>query len=155
MHICFNALDYPSSARGSGVGNQVRLLARALMRQGHRVCVIDLSSPDLPDVSHEDSITIYRVRCSNWHWYLSRLPVLGRLFVLSVREIERSWAAYKRILEIHQSDPIDLVEGTETGMLFLPLRMPDLPSIIRLHGEPYTFVKHTPDGPLTLDLRLS
>jgi glycosyltransferase involved in cell wall biosynthesis len=137
------------------VGNQVRLLARALVRQGHRISVIDLSSPDLPDVAREEGITIHRIRSSNWHWYLSRLPVLGRLLVLSVREIERSWAAYKCIRAIHQSNPIDLVEGTETGMLFLPLRMPDLPSIIRLHGEPYTFVRHTPDVPLTFDLRLS
>jgi glycosyltransferase involved in cell wall biosynthesis/LmbE family N-acetylglucosaminyl deacetylase len=155
MHICFNALDYPSSVRGSGVGNQVRLLARALVREGHRVSVIDLASDHLPDVAQDGNVTIYRVRCSNWHWYLSKLPVLGRLLALSVREIERSWAAYQRIRAIHQSDPIDLVEGTETGMLFLALLLPQLPSLIRLHGEPYTFVKHTPDLPLTLDLRLS
>ncbi len=154
MHICFNALDYPASAHGGGVGNQVRILARALVRQGHRVCVIDLASGNLPDVSQDEGITIHRIRCPNWHWYLSKIPVLGRLLVLSVREIERSWAAYKCIQAIHQKHPIDLVEGTETAMLFLPLLMPFLPSIIRLHGEPYTFVKHTPDLPLTLDLRL-
>ena len=39
----------------------------------------------------------------------------------------------------------------------LPLAFPkaDPPNLIRLHGEPYTFVKHTPGMSLTLDLRLT
>ncbi|MHB1422890.1 MAG: glycosyltransferase [Gemmataceae bacterium] len=153
MHICFNALDYPSAIGGGGVGTQVQLLGRALVEAGHRVTVIDLAQKGLADETEDHGVRVCRVRCGNWHWYLSKLPGVGRLFVLTVREIERSWAVWRRIRAIHQSDPIDIVEGTETAMLLLAYHRSLLPSVIRLHGEPYTFVKHTPDLPLTLDLR--
>ena len=47
MHICFNAFDYPSPLGGSGVGNQVWLLARALVNAGHKVSVVALASMPL------------------------------------------------------------------------------------------------------------
>lgn len=154
MHICFNALDYPSSVSGGGVGNQVRLLAHALIKEGHRVSVIALTERGLPDYSEDGAVKVYRVHRTNLHWYVSKVPLLGRLLVLPIREIECSWATYKQIRAIHEKDPIDVVEGTETGMFLLPL-MPQLPSIIRLHGEPYSFHKYTPDLPLTAELRLT
>ncbi len=144
MHICFNALDYPSSLGGSGVGNQVRLLAHALVQAGWRVSVIALAQKGLPEFSDDDGVRVHRVPCGNVHWRLSRIPWLGQVLSLPVRELERSWATWRRIRALHQDEPIDLIEGTETGMLLTALWLPGVPYLVRLHGEPYTFRKYTP-----------
>jgi glycosyltransferase involved in cell wall biosynthesis/LmbE family N-acetylglucosaminyl deacetylase len=154
MHICFNALDYPSELGGGGVGNQVQLLARALVAAGHRVTVLALAQQGLPDEADDHGVRIVRIRPGNWHWYLSRLPFVGPLLTLPVRELERSWAAWRRITQIHDDDPVDVIEGTETAMFFLPRRLAAVPYFVRLHGEPYTFVKHTPGTRPSLGLRL-
>jgi glycosyltransferase involved in cell wall biosynthesis len=154
MHICFNALDYPSAGGGGGVGNQVRMLARGLVEAGCRVSVIALAQKGLPVFSEDDGIRVHRVPCGNLHWHLSRLPLHGRLLTLPVREIERSWALWRRLRAVHKTQTIDVVEGTETGMLLTSLGMSKIPFLCRLHGEPYTFVKHTPGLTLTAGLRL-
>jgi glycosyltransferase involved in cell wall biosynthesis len=154
MHICFNALDYPSRLGGGGVGNQVRLLARALVDAGHRVTVIALTQRGLPDCEDDGGIRVYRVKCGNWHWYLSRVPLLGRLLTLPVREFERSLTTYRQMRVLHQIEHFDLIEGTETGMFGVARWMFDVPYAIRLHGEPYTFIKYTPGAKLTLGFRL-
>ena len=133
MHICFNSLDYPSRLAGGGVGTQVWLLARALVTAGHRVSVIALAQERLPVFQNDGGIRVYRVRCGNWHWYLSKLPLLGRLVTLAIRERERSLAAWRQIVGIHRTDPFDLIEGTETGMFEVARRLPDVPLVIRLH----------------------
>ena len=144
MHICFNALDYPSHLGGGGVGNQVQILARALVGAGHRVSVVALAKPGLPDFTDDHGVRVYRVRCGNWHWYLSKVPLVGRVLILPVRELERSLATFRQIRAIHRTDPIDLIEGIETGMFGVARWLPLVPVVIRLHGEPYTFTKYTP-----------
>jgi len=153
MHVCFNALDYPSEQGGGGVGTQVAVLARALVEAGHRATVVALGQKGLPDYCEDRGVRVHRVRCGNRHWYLSRLPLVGRLLTLPVRELERSWAAYRKIAELHRDDPFDLIEGTETGMFWAARRLP-VPFLIRLHGEPYTFARHTPGAPPSAGLRL-
>ena len=154
MHICFNALDYPSALGGSGVGNQVWLLARELVAAGHKVSVIALAQKGLPSVADDGGVRVHRVTCGNIHWYLSRIPLLGRLFAHPVRQLERSWATWCRIRAVHRAEPIDLIEGTETGMLFAALFLSSVPFLVRLHGEPYTFHKYTPGMKMSVGLRL-
>src|SRR5262249_3214504 len=146
---------YPSELGGGGVGNQVCLLGRALVRAGHRVTVIALAQDGLSDESEDHGVRVHRVRCGHLHWYLSRLPLLGALLALPVRELERSWAAYRKVRALHRTEPFDLMEGTETGMFWIARRMPAVPFVIRLHGEPYTFCKYTPGVRLTAALRLT
>jgi hypothetical protein len=126
MHICFNALDYPSPLGGGGVGNQVWLLAHALVDAGHKVSVVALAQKGLPPVSDDGGVRVYRVACGNIHWYASRLPLLGALFALPIRQLERSWATWRQVRAVHRAEPIDIVEGTETGMLFVA-RLDTLP----------------------------
>ncbi len=154
MHVCFNALDYPSEAGGGGVGNQVRLLGQALVESGHRVTVLDVAQKGMPDALEDKGVRVRRIRCGHWHWYLTKVPTLGRLLVAPVRELERSWAACRAIAELHRESPVDVIEGTETGMFWLPFWMPRLSYVVRLHGEPYTFRKYTPGARLSLGLRL-
>jgi glycosyltransferase involved in cell wall biosynthesis len=55
---------------------------------------------------------------------------------------------------IHQQEPFDAIEITETGGLFVSLYMDEVSIIARLHGDPYTFYKYTPDVPLGIGLKL-
>jgi glycosyltransferase involved in cell wall biosynthesis/LmbE family N-acetylglucosaminyl deacetylase len=155
MHIGFVSLDYPSAAGGSGVGNQVRVLGRALVAAGHRVKVIALAAPGLPRFSDDNGIKVYRVDPGRLHWYLGKVPGIGPMLSLVVRELEYGWAAYRQIRVLHRLEPFDLIEGTETGALGVAVALPRVPLVIRLHGERYTFHKYTPDLRLTLELRLS
>jgi|GEM_PF-306840 len=155
MHIGFVALDYPSSVSGGGVGNQVRTLAQALVQAGHRVTVVALSEPGLPAYDDDGGIRIYRVARGNLHWYASKLPGLGSRLILALRELEYGWAAYRQIQALRRQEPFDLIEGTETGAFWIAICLRDVPLVIRLHGEMYTFHKYTPDLPMTLALRLN
>ncbi|HEU5236000.1 MAG TPA: glycosyltransferase family 4 protein, partial [Pyrinomonadaceae bacterium] len=69
--------------------------------------------------------------------------------------IEYGIAAWKGALRAQKSERIDIIEGTETGMLLLTLLWKRSPVIIRLHGEQYTFHKYTPEMRLTAGVRLS
>ncbi|HXT63753.1 MAG TPA: glycosyltransferase [Pyrinomonadaceae bacterium] len=153
MHICFPSLSYPLNGEPtSGVGAQVRLLATALTAAGHQVSVVDLSKQ--PAVSDDHGVTVHRVRAHRMHWLVGKLPLVGKPLALPVRELEYSFAVWKAVRAIHKSRRIDVVEGTETGMLLLALS-PKMPVIIRLHGEQYTFQKFTPGIKLTFGLQLT
>lgn len=155
MHICFLALDYPSSKSGGGVGNQVRTLGLALVKAGYHVTVIALAVPGLPDCSEDHGIKVYHITPGSLHWYVHKIPVIGQWVALVIRELEYSWAAYRLIHKLERSAPIDLIEGTETGALGVALFLNRIPLVIRLHGEAYTFHKYTPGLSLTLEVRLS
>jgi glycosyltransferase involved in cell wall biosynthesis/LmbE family N-acetylglucosaminyl deacetylase/SAM-dependent methyltransferase len=153
MHICFPSLSYPLNGEPtSGVGAQVRLVAQALKSAGHDVSVIDLAST--ASITDDEGVTVHRVRSSGLHWFVGKLPWLGGTLALPIREFEYSLAVAKAIREIHRTRPIDVVEGTETGMLWSALRG-HAPLIIRLHGEQYTFHKFTPGMGLTFGVRIT
>ena len=155
MHICFLSLDYPSPSGGGGVGNQTQTLGRALVRQGYMVTVVALAQPGQPAIMDDGGVRVYRVAQGSLHWYIYKLPWLGRHLALAVRELEYGWAAFRQLQRLHAQTPFDLIEATETGAFWLALLLSSLPLVIRLHGEQYTFCKYTPDMPLTVNVRLS
>lgn len=156
MHIAFLALDYPTQTSGGGVGTVVQILARDLVRLGHRVTVVRmLSKEDQEQEFLDQGVRILGFRGRSWHWYLSKLPVIGCWLALSMRELERSWDAYQVLRNLHTADPLDVIELTEEAGLFAVYGFKKVRIITRLHGEHYTFHKYTPDLPLTLGIRLS
>ncbi len=155
MHICFASLDYPTAAGGGGVGTYVRALGRELVRLGHQVSVIALASDRLESPFEDQGIKVYIARSGNLHWYASRFPVFGNFMALAVRELEYSWAAYRTILSIDKMLSVDIVEGTETGILFYGFLPARIRTVSRLHGETYTFYKHTPPGNIPISIRIS
>src|SRR5499433_3118964 len=156
MNICFPSLSYSVNAEPtSGVGSQVRLLAHALVDAGHEATVVDLAKDKPGVLTDERRVTVYRESAGKLHWFVSKVPLLGRALTLPVREIEYSIAAWRGARKISCERQVDLVEGTETGMLLLSLFWKKSPVIIRLHGEQYTFHKYTPGLPLTFGVRLS
>jgi glycosyltransferase involved in cell wall biosynthesis len=156
MNICFASLNYPiNGCATSGVGAQVQWLAQSLVKAGHSVSVIDLGVKGENSISEDRSVKVYRRRCGNLHWFVGKLPFIGKLLSLPIREIEYSIAVWRGIRQARQTHEIDLIEGTETGGLVTALFSKGVPVVIRLHGDRYTFHKYTPGLRLTLDIRLS
>jgi glycosyltransferase involved in cell wall biosynthesis/LmbE family N-acetylglucosaminyl deacetylase len=153
MNLCFLALDYPSASGGGGVGNQVRSLGQALAHAGHRVSVVTFVDGISPASEQDNGIDVFRVTLGNVHWYISKFPWLGQLAASGVRELEQAWAVFKIVQQLHRERPIDVIEGTEHGALFVAMCMKRVPLAIRLHGERYTSHKYTPDEGLTVGLR--
>lgn len=145
MHICFAALDYPTKDGGGGVGSYVQTLAHNLIGQGHQVSVLVLDPRNEHLKFDDQGVQLLKVRPGDLHWYFSRIPVL-RLLSDAVRELEYSWAVWKTFQELHVTKPCDVIEGSETGMLFLCLlkRWHRCRVIVRLHGEKWTIYLHRP-----------
>ncbi|HWE52084.1 MAG TPA: glycosyltransferase [Bryobacteraceae bacterium] len=143
MHICHLSLDYPTKAGGSGVGTQVHTLSHALIARGYRVTVLALAARGEPEVENDRGVQVRRMRPGNLHWYCTKIPWLGRKIAPALREMEYSWAALRALQRLHAENPVDVVEGTEAGMLGVAL-WHRLPVLTRLHGEEYTFACHTP-----------
>ncbi|TAK34795.1 MAG: glycosyltransferase family 1 protein [Chloroflexota bacterium] len=130
-------------------------MGRVLVRAGHQVTVIALATAGEPATSDDAGIRVHRVRPGNLHWYIYRMPGIGDLISLFVRELEYSSALYRQALSLHRLYAFDLIEGTETGAFWVAHRLKEVPLVIRLHGEHYTLHKYTPDLTLTAGIRLS
>lgn len=154
MNICFVALSFGVNGQQvSGVGSQVRILAHSLLAAGHSVRVITLGQCD--EITNDEGIQVHQVTSGNLHWYMSKLPLIGKFLASPLREIEYSLAAWKGVRRARRDGAIDIIEGTETGMLLLAIFWKRSPTIVRLHGEQYTFHRYTPGLRLTGDVRLT
>jgi len=156
MNICFASLSYPRSGETvSGVGTQVEMLAQALVKAGHSISVIDDAGGGQTSEAAEGGVQIYRMRSGKLHWYAGKLPLIGNALALPLREIEFSIAAWRGVRRAHRAGKLDLIEGTETGMLLLAGFLKTVPLVIRLHGEQYTFLKFTPGSRMGVGLRIT
>jgi glycosyltransferase involved in cell wall biosynthesis/LmbE family N-acetylglucosaminyl deacetylase len=156
MNICFPSLSYPmNGGPTSGVGSQVRMLAHGLIDAGNTISVVDLAYSDQVIVKDDRGAEVHRMRGGNLHWFAGKLPLVGKILALPIREIEYSIAVWRGVRRANKVRRLDLIEGTETGMLLVAMFCKLTPVIIRLHGEQYTFHKYTPGMRLTLGVRLS
>lgn len=153
MHICFASLSYPLDGGTSGVGTQTKTLAQSLVARGYMVSVIILASRFQKAPLDNNGVQVYQTATTNLHWYLGKIPWLGSRLGAPTREVEYGFAVWRALRQIRRTQPLDLIEGTETGMLFAGLGK--IPVVIRLHGEQYTFRKYTPGMPLDFALRSS
>jgi glycosyltransferase involved in cell wall biosynthesis len=141
MHICYVTIDYHQDKAGGGIASYVAAMSKALLAQGHRVTV--LAPGQAYQVEIKDGLGIVKVPLGSWHWYLYKLRAPS-LTVLPVRELEWSLALRRGFDRLLENTPIDLVEGGETGMLFISARQQNYPPVVmRLHGAPYTFRKYS------------
>jgi glycosyltransferase involved in cell wall biosynthesis len=151
MHICFATIDYHGKGGGGGIASYVSALGGELVRRGHRVSVLARGAGR--PTTDEHGIRIIPLALGNLHWYLYRLRAPS-LAVLPTRELEWSWAIRRAVAALHAAEPIDLVEATEAGALWLadPRRSP--PLVMRLHGDGYMFAKYS-GQPIPVGMRLS
>ena len=141
MHICFVAIDYHESQTGGGIASYVGTLGKALVARGHRVTVLAKGSDN--ETTEDQGLHIMRVKLGNTHWYLYKLRAPS-IAVLPVRELEWSLALRRRLDSLLAENHVDVVEGCETGILFLSDEQNELPPlVVRLHGESYVFRKYS------------
>jgi glycogen synthase len=151
MHVCFVAIDYHGQAGGGGIASYVHSIGRGLIERGHEVTVI--ASARERSVQNEDGMRVIRAPLGNLHWYLYRLkaPSVG---ILPVRQLEWSRSLRREVERVRRDRPIDVIEGQETGALFLGgAERGQPPLVVRLHGDQQTFAKYS-GQPVTLGHRL-
>ncbi len=152
MHVVFAAWDDPTRSGCGGVASYVRRLGDALMATGVQVTALVLQRD--PGARADRGLRLEGLRRGGLHSWLARVPGLGPIGALPLRELEDAWVLRQALLRLHAREPIDVCEGIETGSLGL-LGLPRcIRTCIRLHGERYTFARHLP-GRLALELRLS
>jgi glycosyltransferase involved in cell wall biosynthesis/LmbE family N-acetylglucosaminyl deacetylase/SAM-dependent methyltransferase len=131
------------------------MLAHALVKAGHSISVIDDAGGGQTSEAAEGGVQIYRRRSGKLHWYAGKLPLIGTAIALPLREIEFSIAAWRGVRRAQRNGKLDLIEGTETGMLLIAWFLKTVPLVIRLHGEQYTFLKFTPGSRMGVGLRIT
>ncbi len=142
MNICFFALEHHSLGSGGGIASYLDALVPELASSGHEVHIIvkgrSRKTTRLKDGSH-----LHEFKAGNLHWYLSKLPFLGKIVSLPIREIEWSWGFYRRFRELKAEYRFTLIESSEIGNLATALFERSVPLVIRLHGSTYSFEKAT------------
>lgn len=155
MNLCFVTPTYleAGQATNSGVATAIHTLAHGLQAAGHVVTVVALSRAMRGD-AELDGVRVHYVQPDQLHWYVSKMPLIGRHLAQPLRELANSLRLARAVRRLHRQQPFDVIESTETGSFFLAWQR-DLPLIIRLHGEEYTFAMHTPTLRLSFALRLT
>jgi glycosyltransferase involved in cell wall biosynthesis len=143
MHIGFLTIESPyDSSGGGGIAAYLRAVIPALLAAGHRVTVLAHSREQRGEVLRRDGVRVVNVRLPNLHWYCSRLPAVGGLVTLPLRQVEWAVAFGRALRDLIRSDPLDVLESAELGALFLARRRAP-PVVIRLHGSDFVFRKYS------------
>jgi glycosyltransferase involved in cell wall biosynthesis len=140
LNICFYALEHHSLGSGGGIASYLNALVPELTKLGHEVHIIVKGKKDA--VNRLDNNTfLHEFKGGNIHWYLSKLPFIGKHFALPIREMEWSFGFYQTFNFLKKKYQFDLIESSETGNLFTALFEKNTPIVIRLHGSTYSFEK--------------
>lgn len=142
MNVCFFALEHHALGSGGGIASYLDALVPELARLGHEVHIIVKGKADNVRNLNEKSF-LHEFKGGNIHWYLSKLPFIGKYLALPIRELEWSLGFYRSFELIKKKYQIDLIESSETGNLFTVLFEKKIPLVIRLHGSTYSFEKST------------
>ncbi len=129
MHILY------LSAPGGGLDTNVRVLAPAMIRAGHRVSVLYIHFPgeSVPPTESSNGYPVYHAVMGDWHYYAHRATFgIGGL-ALIVRSLEHARALSRAIADIHAREPIDLIETPEAFVM--PRWVKDIPYVMRLHSS--------------------
>jgi glycosyltransferase involved in cell wall biosynthesis len=126
MHICFLTSEYPKEGfPHGGLGSFVKTMAEALVLKGIQVSVVGLNYVFSNEIEILNGVTIIRLpksKVKGLAWYFN------------------SKAIAKTIANLHQTNPIDIVEGAELSFAFLP-KIKKIKYIIRLHGGHHFFAE--------------
>ncbi|MDX6190079.1 glycosyltransferase family 4 protein [Flavobacterium sp. Fl-318] len=126
MHICFLTNEYPKEGfPHGGIGSFVKTLAVALVKRGIHVSVIGINYTLNDETEIVDGVHVYRLKRST-------LKMISWYFNFK--------AINKKIKEIHQDNPINIVESSELGLAFIS-KIKTIKYIIRLHGGHHFFAE--------------
>lgn len=140
MNICFIAIDYHQQASGGGIATYIDTLSKELVRQGHTIIIL-VKTPSKP-TQHielkEENPKVYFVSLGNIHYYLHKVPFLGKRISGTIRQIEWSYGIWVALRSIARRQRLDMIEGQEVGNLFITLFFKKIPLIVRAHGATYS-----------------
>jgi glycosyltransferase involved in cell wall biosynthesis len=122
VHICFLCNEYPPGLHG-GIGSFTQTLARALVANGQQVTVVGVYKLKSAAVEDDQGVRVIRLRQS---------PVARTGFVINGFRIRQA------LVEIHRTQPINIVEGPELSLAVLPNQFPAV-TVIRMHGGHHFF----------------
>jgi glycosyltransferase involved in cell wall biosynthesis len=157
MNILYLCDEYPPGRHG-GIGTAVRLVARQMVKYGHKTVVAGLYSPGYggEDQFDDEGVTVYRFRRgldSKWFGDQQSLPVRlsNRLLKdsgIMEWDIKRSLAAYKRKLEKIIIDyRIDIIEMPDYNDYirfcnsYVPFPSLSVPVVVKMNGSLTYFTK--------------
>lgn len=126
MHICFLTNEYPKAGfPHGGLGSFVKTMAETLVAKGVQVTVVGLNYVFSDETENINGVNVIRIRKSK---------VKGLAWYFNSKNIGKTIAA------IHKKNPIDIVEGAELSLAFLP-KIKEIKYIIRLHGGHHFFAE--------------
>lgn len=126
MHICFLTNEYPKIGfPHGGLGSFVKTIAEALVANGVQVTVVGLNYVFSDETENVNGVNVIRIRKSK---------VKGLAWYFNSKNIA------KTIATIHKKNPIDIVEGAELSLAFLP-KIKKIKYVIRLHGGHHFFAE--------------
>ena len=126
MHICFLTNEFPKEGfPHGGIGTFVKTLSVALVRNGMKVSVVGINYTPETETQNIDGVNVYRLKpnkTKGLSWYFN------------------SEAINSKLREIHQENPIQIVESSELGLAFVS-KIKGIKYIIRLHGGHHFFAE--------------
>jgi glycosyltransferase involved in cell wall biosynthesis len=126
MHICFLTNEYPKAGfPHGGLGSFVKTMAEALVKNDVQVSVIGLNYTLANETESINGVRIIRIQKSK---------VKGLAWYFNSKNIAKTIAA------LHKENPIDIVEGAELSLAFLP-KIKEIKYVIRLHGGHHFFAE--------------
>lgn len=151
MNILYLCDEYPPGPHG-GIGTYVRLIARQMVKLGHKVIVAGLYSRGYggEDKFEDESVKVFRYRWRIDGKLFEKQQTLGTRIVNRVlldtgitrRDIKKSLAAYQTKLEqIIASEKIDIVEMPDYNdymrfcSSYFPFPQLSVPVIVKLNGS--------------------
>jgi glycosyltransferase involved in cell wall biosynthesis len=117
MHILYICHEYPPSVAG-GIGTAVAVLARGMVRRGHRVSVLGLYNGPLR-IENDEGVVVHRLPAPRVHkavyWLLSR------------------WQIRTAIRKMSAGTPVDIIEWPDwDGQYLLGIR--GVTDVLKVHG---------------------
>jgi len=147
MNICFLTIEYPREEVG-GIGVLTQKFAKAIADLGHQVFVV--ASGRLNQEYLDGTVKVYRLKAKNNPiLFLSRL-LCGH----SVKGLEFSWLAGKKVETLHRKYKFDIVVSPERFEGFwLSLKSHrTFPLIVMVHLPPSIVLEKLDAMPRTLDI---
>ncbi len=141
MNICFIEWGYPAESFGGGAGTYVQLTAKELVKRGHKAFVISKYLSEEPDAFIDEGVFIKRIKIKGWHWYFTKIPIIGRILARFFSIVEYSLAVNREINKLHKKYTLDLIEFPETANFLYGIQVRQ-PYIVHLHGSDFTFKKY-------------
>ena len=125
LHICFLTHEYPMTGKTQGgIGSVVQTIGQALHNKGVRVSVVGVYNGIEREIyDNDEEVHVWRLPGAQWK-VANFIPNSKRLV--------------KKLYQIHQETPIDIIEGAELSFAFIPKNFP-AKKVIRMHGGHHFF----------------